>query len=171
MNCCIDGKDTANEVLAQQPAMFDTRSMRILSLVIGWTGGLYGTVRGCLFAFQPFYTHVSSNAPQPTLFSGDIPAGSAVSNPPPFPEYADPVLALVIIAIALITFGGVLTLLTLGKSEVFSIYAFTLFVLCLLSLPGTGWIFLPATTLLLLAAVVAWILQRGANVASLLRRN
>lgn len=139
------------------------REMRTLSLVVGWIGGLYGILQGGLLAFEPLYGRASSSPPLPQIGDGDAIHGTSFPSPPPL-------LAFIIVAAVLMVFGGVLALLSLRKQTMFSIYAFTLFAFSLLSLPSIGWIFLPATTLLFLAAVLMWIQQRGADVASLSRR-
>ena len=129
---------------------------RKLSLVVGWIGGIYGILRGGLIAFQPIYMTASSVAQPPQIDGYSGPTSSPpIQSTPPTPIYADPVIAVVIIAVMVLVFGGVLALLTLRKTEAFSLYAFTLFVFSLLSLPSIGWIFLPATALLLLSAVLA----------------
>ena len=108
---------------------------------------------------QPLYMHASSQAPSPgQLPFPTEPAPMALSRG----LYLEGIVGMLAV---LLVFGAAVALLTLGKRGLFSVYSFSLFLLSLLSLPSVGWVFLPATGLLALAAMLSWLSGKGSRAA------
>ncbi len=115
-------------------------------VIVGWSGALLGIVRGVMLLTQPLYTTASSVLPSP----GEPSSGTETVS-----GGLDGVtvgLGLVLVALV---FGGVLVLLILGKRVQFNVLSLSLLFFSLVSLPSIGWVFLPATGLLALAAILS----------------
>lgn len=122
---------------------------RRVSIIIGWAGAIYGILRGLILASRSPYQHLSESI--------SAPGQPAPPPPPPSQTVTDPVVVVVVLLVLLLIFGSALALLMIRQREAFTGYAITLVVISVLTLPSIGWVFLPATGLLLLAAIIAWL--------------
>ena len=107
-----------------------------LSVLVGWSGGIFGIYRGISFVTQPLYAQATSNTS----------------------EYTEAVLSLslggmlVVGGLVALIYCILVALLTVGKRGLFAAYSAGFFGLRLLSVPSIGWVFLPAMGLMVMAA-------------------
>ena len=124
---------------------------RWLYVFVGWLGGTLGIVTEVRQVItQPLYGYSETHG----VLEGGLPRVTEIG---PVEVYANGITIAIVALVVVLVFGTAVVLVTLGKRGLFSAYSFGLLLFSLLSLPSIGWVFLPATVLLSLAAILSWL--------------